>query len=114
MKDKLQARYNAWDQDVGAVIKEAGAQVDNMVAAQEYAKPAEIRKVFKALDARRTKTESQITKIPVTTPEACQFLHDKMDETQASLTNLLRSALITAPQQETQGVQSEAPAETVE
>lgn len=98
MKEKLKTRYKDWKAAIKPVLTEAGANVNNMVFAQEYAKPAEIRKFFKLIDKTREEHEKQIEKIPVTTPEACQHLLEKMDETQENLIHLLEATLISLPQ----------------
>ena len=65
---------------------------------QKYAKPAEIRQVFKTLNDNRTLTRGQMVKEPVTTLEACEFLHDKMDETQDNLLVLITNTMVSVPQ----------------
>ncbi len=80
------------------MIGEAEANVDNMVLAQEYTKPAQIQKVFKGLDKTRALAGKQVEKTPVTTKDACEYLQEKMSDTQANFIRLLRSTLVTAPQ----------------
>lgn len=98
MKPKLNERYKTWDAAIAPVMKQSEANLDNMINAQDYAPKKDILAVFKQVDDAREKSESQIEKIPVTTPEACEYLINKMDETQNSMLSLLRSTLLTVPQ----------------
>jgi hypothetical protein len=97
MKEKLNARFKAWDKDLAPVLDEVNGHVNNMIIAQDYAEEEIIRSIMQKMDNVRRDTASSIEKIPVTTPEACQYLHDKMDETQAQMTTLLRQMLISTP-----------------
>jgi hypothetical protein len=97
MKDAMSTRFGKWNDAVNPVIKEAQGNVDNMVIAQEYAKPADIKKVFKGLDKTRTLANKQIEKTPVTTKDACEYLLNTMDDTQENFVQLLRSTLVSAP-----------------
>lgn len=94
MKEELDARFTTWSDAVNPVVKEADANINNMVVAQEYASPAKVKKVFKALDEARVATNASVEKTPVTSEDACEDLLDKMDDTQESLINLLRSTLV--------------------
>lgn len=98
MEKDLRARYTAWNDVVNPIITEADAHLNNMVFAQEYAKPAKIREVFKGIDGTREIVNKQIEKTPVTTPDACQYLLEKMDDTEKSMAALLRQTLISIPQ----------------
>ena len=97
MEEALDARHESWDESLEEVMEEATANVDNMIIAQEYAKPREVRKVLKFADKKRREQEEQAKKFPVTTQEACQYLLEKMDETEESLSGLLRSTLVSLP-----------------
>ena len=97
MKDKMSAQFDDWKAAITPVMDEAQAKVDNMVAVQDYADKAQFDTLFKAIDATRTETDNQIKKIPVTTPESCTYLTNKMDETQKNLSNLLRQTLASYP-----------------
>jgi hypothetical protein len=98
LKEGMDARLKEWHGAIDPVIEEAEANVDNMVLAQEYTKPAQIQKVFKGLDKTRTLAGKQVEKTPVTTKDACEYLQEKMSDTQANFIRLLRSTLVTAPQ----------------
>lgn len=98
MKSDMDARYKIWNDAITPVMKEADANLNNMMIAQDYAPKDKIKGAFKAMKNARTKATNQIEKIPVTTPEACQFLLDKMDETQENMVELLSSTLVGAPQ----------------
>lgn len=96
MKDALKARHKDWKASVDEVLKEAEGNVKNMISVQDYIKPRDIKKVLKFVDKVRKDTEVQ--KVPVTSPEACEYLLNKMDETEDNLTGLLRSTLVSLPQ----------------
>lgn len=97
MKDKMDARFKTWNEAINPIVKESEGHVDNMVIAQEYAKPKEIKEIFKGLDETRVLANAQVEKTPVTTKEACEYLLNTMDDTQENFAKLLRSTLISAP-----------------
>ena len=104
MKEALKTRYEEWDTALKPILKDANANVDNMIKAQDYAKPREIRKLLKHTDKMRAQKNEGLKKFPVTTPEACEYLRAKMDETQQNLTDLLESTLVSLPQAMTQDI----------
>lgn len=93
-KADMDARYKTWGAAIDDVVKDAEANVNNMIAAQDYAPPTKIRDAFKKIDDARAITNSYVDKKPVTSPEACDYLMKKMDETQDNLVKLLRSTLV--------------------
>ncbi|MGB0719508.1 MAG: hypothetical protein ACPGRX_03490 [Bdellovibrionales bacterium] len=97
IKGDMTARHKVWKSEIDAVLKEADANIDNMILAQAYAQPKDIRGLFKFLDETREAKNKEINKVPVTDLEACQYLLGKMDETQAQLTGLLRETLVSLP-----------------
>lgn len=99
MEDALETRYDEWEDAIEPIIEEAEANVDNMISVQDYAKSRDIRKILDFMDETREEKTSDVDKIPVTTPEACEYLRNKMDETEDNLTQLLRSTLVSLPQQ---------------
>ena len=102
MKDKLDTRFKDWRGAIDPVIKQAEDKIDAMVKAQSYAKPKELRAIFSAIDDTRKKAQSRIEKIPVTTPEACGYLLEKMDETQESMLSLIQAVLVDKAEEEIQ------------
>ncbi len=98
MKEGLDKRFTEWDAAVSPVIKDADANITNMVAAQDYAKSADIKKIFKGLDKTRKMANKQIDKTPVTTKDACEYLQEKMTDTQENFIRLLQSTLMSVPQ----------------
>lgn len=98
MKNMLDERYTEWVKAVDPIISDAQNHLDKMVKAQEYADEKELYSVLEGLDEIREETENRIKKIPVTSPEACNYLHKKMDETQEQMVNLLKAALLTMPE----------------
>ena len=107
MKDALKTRYKEWDGVLEPIMDEAEANLDNMIKVQDYAKAREVRKVLKFTDKLRQKTADQVEKYPVTSPEACEYLRAKMDETEDNLTSLLRSTLVSLPQSLIRGEEEE-------
>ncbi|MCF8495745.1 MAG: hypothetical protein K9G62_03660 [Alphaproteobacteria bacterium] len=98
MKENLDTRYKSWNDAVNPIIKDAEANLHNMMLAQDYAKKQDIEAIFKEVDDTRDRTQSEIEKIPVTTPEACKYLLEKMDETQTNMVELLKNTLLSFSQ----------------
>lgn len=107
MKDALNDRYKDWTKAIDPMLKESKAVFDNMMLAQEYISKKEQKEVFGLVDKTRDKTNNQIEKIPVTTPEACEYLMSKMDETQDNMLKILRSTLVTFPQLYREGLDAD-------
>ncbi|GJL85469.1 MAG: hypothetical protein DHS20C02_12440 [Micavibrio sp.] len=98
MKEKLGSRFAKWSEAVEPNIKESEVNINNMVFAQDYAPAQDIRNIFVLVDETRDYTASKFKKVPVTTPEACAFLLEKMDDTQSTMLLLLRATLVSHPQ----------------
>lgn len=98
IKDKIEKRFGKWSEALKPVYEEAEAHLDNMIIAQEYAKPEEIKKILDQVDETREESQRRFEKIPVTTPEACEYMLAKMDETQETMLSLLRATLVSYPQ----------------
>lgn len=98
MEQALRDRYKIWTDAVNEGIKDAEAQRDNMVIAQDYTKASKIRGIMRQSDDIRDETNDAVESVPVTTPEACEYLLNKMDETQANMLGILKAALVTLPQ----------------
>lgn len=98
MESDLQTRFDTWNEAVNEKIEGARANVENMVIAQDYAEEKDIRNVMTQADELRDETMKQVERIPVNTKEACEYLLNKMDETQDRLTSLLDQTLVTLPQ----------------
>ena len=99
MEDALEDRFETWDDAIEPIMDDAEANLDNMIKVQDYAKKGDIEDLFEFLDDTREEKTKQIDKRPVTTPEACEHLRATMNETQDNLTKLLRSTLVTLPQE---------------
>lgn len=97
MEKDLRDRYGIWQTAVDEQIEAAEANVDNMIIAQDYVEEKKVRDVMKQADNLREETMRQMERIPVTSKEACEYLLNKMDETQKNLVSLLRSTLVTLP-----------------
>ncbi len=97
MADDLNARYDKWKQNVGVKIDESQANIDNMVLAQTYIPQSEIQSIFGQVDEMRAINSSNFEKTPVTTPEACEFMLSKMDETEENMKYMLVLTLKSYP-----------------
>lgn len=107
MKEALETRFEEWDDALEPIMDDAEANVDNMIIAQDYAKRSDFKKLFKFVDEVRARDNEALEKYPVTTPEACEYLRAKMDETQVNLTNLLQSTLVSLPQSMIQDIEEQ-------
>lgn len=96
-KDPLNARYDEWKKAVEPVLKEAEGNVDNMVVAQDYADPRDIRNFLRMVDKTREEQAKEVEKVPVTSPEACDSLLNKMDGSQEQMVKLLQMTLVSLP-----------------
>lgn len=99
MEGALRERYKVWTDVVNENLVSAEGQVNNMVLAQDYAPDTAVRNILKQADALRDKNQKGVERIPVTSKEACDYLLNKMDETQKSMVELLNSVLVAMPQQ---------------
>ncbi|MEM7651321.1 MAG: hypothetical protein AAF204_04480 [Pseudomonadota bacterium] len=97
MEGEMDARFKEWRGEVRAVMKEADANVDNMIVAQDYAKARDVRKFLKLIDKSRKERSKEVKKVPVTSPEACQALIKRMDGTQENMLQLLQATLVSLP-----------------
>ncbi len=91
MRDQLNSRFEAWDEAVSEGMEESRQNIENLGLAQDYVTQDELKMVYKMVEATRKSDGSQFNSIPVTTPEACEFMLSKMDETQNSMLLLLRA-----------------------
>jgi hypothetical protein len=98
LNEKMTQRLAEWQGKIDPPLRAARDNLNNMIAAQDYAAPETIREVFKILNDNRTLTAQQTVKEPVTTPEACTFLYDKMTETEAELARLMNETLVNVDQ----------------
>lgn len=99
MAEKMTTRYAAWEAAVNPVLADAQTQVDNMTLAQSYAQPEDIKHILALSTQLRDQSAQEITKVPVSTPEACETLYNTLDDTQGNLVNMLRETLISIPHQ---------------
>lgn len=97
MEQELVTRYDRWKENVGTTLTEAKGNIDNMKLAQSYLSQAEVDKTFNLVDEVRAHNSSRFETIPVTTPEACEFMLSKMDETEDSMKQLLQVTLVSYP-----------------
>ena len=97
MADKVRNKFSRWDDSVGGTMKEADANIQNLALAQTYLPQSELKSIFSLVDEVRAVNSSRFEKTPVTTPEACEFMISKMDETETSMNSLLQATLISYP-----------------
>lgn len=95
--DAVNARFAKWKEVVGVSMGEAQANVNNMVLAQDYLPQNEYENIFGLIEDVRKYNSSRFEKTPVTTPEACEFMLSKMDETQEHMVSMLKATLVSYP-----------------
>lgn len=99
LKENIDTRYGEWKTAVNEIIDAAQANIDNMIAVQDYAKTSDIKAVLKLLDESRANYEASVNKVPVTSKEGCEFMLENMDESQEQLIKYLQATLISLPLQ---------------
>ena len=97
IREKMRARFKAWDAAIAPVLAEVRGHLDNMVLAQTYAEEESFRALFADIDAQRKATLAGVDKVYKTELSACAYLHDTMDSTQENMLALLRQSLISVP-----------------
>jgi len=114
LKSKLNNRFSRWTGAVMPVMSESEANINNMVFAQDYVQPGEIKKIFDLVDKARAHAAAQENKEPATTKEACNYLHDNMDNTQRHMVSMLRGTLASRPPAPAAGPDGGTPEDTGE
>ncbi len=97
MASEMNSRFAEWEENVGALMKESYANIESLGMAQTYISQSELKLIFNLIEEVRAQDSSQFEKIPLTTPEACQFMLSKLDETQASMQQMLQLTLVSYP-----------------
>ncbi len=97
MADDLNRRHGKWKSSVGGNMKEAYSNLNNMSLAQTYIPQYEVKMIFDLVDRVRSINSSRFETVPVTTPEACEFMLSKMDETEESMNAMLQATMISYP-----------------
>jgi len=90
-------RFARWDGNVSSTMKDAYANIEAMALAQTYMPQSEVKTFFGLISATRQENSSRFETVPVTTPEACEFMMSKMDETEDSMIHMLRATMISFP-----------------
>jgi len=98
MEEQINTRWSKWTKSVDANMKEAFANINAMSMAQDYAPQTEMKRIFSLVDETRAANSSRFEKIPVTTPEACEFMLSKMDETQDNMNVMLIATIRSYPE----------------
>lgn len=94
MKKQMDDRYKQWTSAVLPILDTAEKQFKKDVDALKIVKPAEFRKVLKLHDEAYEAAEKQVTKTPVTTPEACKGTLASMDRTEDNMIRILQQTLL--------------------
>lgn len=97
MKDRIDERFAAWKKAIAGPKAEAEANIKNMSEAQTYMSQAEVNELFDLVDKTSEMAQSKFKKVPVSTPEACEFMLTKMDETQSTMISLLSATMKSLP-----------------
>ncbi|MDH5722859.1 MAG: hypothetical protein OEY94_06020 [Alphaproteobacteria bacterium] len=93
MEDKVQARYDEWNKVVGKSLADAESNINNMGLAQDYIPQSELKELNAMVRATRNEAALRFEKTPVSTPEACEFMLTKMDDTQNTMVGLLGATI---------------------
>ncbi len=97
MEDELRSKFSNWDTNVGDSMKEVDGNIKAMALAQDYISQNELNMIYGLVDETRAVNSSQFEKTPVTTPEACEFMISKMDETQENMIRILSATMQSYP-----------------
>lgn len=97
MASAVRERYAAWEKSVGGTLEQANSNINNMALAQTYMSQNELKTMFGLMDETRRANSSRFETTPVTTPEACEFMMSKMDETEESMNHMLQATLVSYP-----------------
>lgn len=97
MADAVNGRFSVWKEAVRGPMGEAESNVNNMILAQDYLSKEDFSELFGLIDDVRKYNSSRFEKTPVTTPEACEFMLTKMDETENQMIGMLRATLASYP-----------------
>ncbi len=97
MEDDITERFSKWDKNVSKSMAEVNANIKNLSLAQTYISQSELKIIFGLIDEIRAVNSSRFETTPVTTPEACEFMLSKMDETEKQMVGMLRATLASYP-----------------
>lgn len=97
MAGDLNDRFEQWDEAISATMKESFVSINNMAISQSYITQSKLKTMFGLIDEVRAVNSSRFETAPVTTPEACEFMMSKMDETEESMGRLLKETLVSYP-----------------
>ncbi len=94
MKDKMESRFQQWQDAVDPIIKAAEKNLDSELNSQKVVEVSAAKNIFKLQDEAYAYNEKMTTKQVVTTAEACQGLLDSMDRTEDNMIKLLEQTLL--------------------
>ena len=97
MADELDSRFEEWEKKIRVTLKEAHANINNMAISQSYVPQSNLKTMFGLIEEIRSVNSSRFETTPVTTPEACEFMISKMDETEESMGRMLKETLSSYP-----------------
>jgi hypothetical protein len=97
MASRVEEKLSGWKKAVSEGMKEAEANIENMSLAQTYLSQNEVKQIFKLVDETNEITDTKFKKVPVSTPEACEYMLGKMDETESTMTSLLSATMKSLP-----------------
>ena len=97
MASALESKYEAWETSVGGTMEQANTNINNLALAQNYMSQNEVETLFGLVDETRRMNSSRFETTPLTTPEACEFMMSKMEETEESLNHMLQASLVSYP-----------------
>tara|TARA_B100001989_G_scaffold252619_1_gene235353 strand:+ start:870 stop:1502 length:633 start_codon:yes stop_codon:yes gene_type:complete len=98
MESKIKKRYEEWEKALSESMDKARDNVQNMEVAQNYIPRSELKELNGLVKATRNETAIKFEKVPVSTPEACEFMLTKMDDTQTTMVTLLDKTISNFPE----------------
>ena len=94
LQAEMAMRYQKWEQELSMILKEARANIDNMIMAQDYLPSENVKEFLTQIDQQRTEMLNQQERVHLSSHESCQHLMETIEETQERFTQLLRQTLI--------------------
>lgn len=89
MKSDMEERRDELAKAMEKPLSDAEKNLSNMMLAQTYAKPEDVKAMLAQGDDLREKKSSIFKTMPVTTPEACKYILVKTKEVQDNMIGLL-------------------------
>lgn len=93
LAEPMKTRFAEWTAGITPLIEEAKRDIGLAIGQQTFRPVARVNELIAKVDAAFEERDAQVSKVPVTTAEACQGLLDNLNETEKSLNQLLRQTI---------------------